>query len=171
MKANKLESLFNDFGIEVYRTKQDGVECAELNTYTTGSVNMIIWLNPFTVESFREWIDSFDINEEIEIHRQSKLYCECFSILNSLEDFTEYIRRMNQICINLEDYQDGRKKYTIKTKFVFEGKFYVKAKSRNQACEFVEKHCGLVMGKDIHSTLSDEVVGWDFDVHPKKIIK
>jgi hypothetical protein len=73
MKANKLERLFNDFGIPVYRTKQDGVGCAELNTYTAGGVNMIVWLNPFTVESFREWVDNFDIDEEIETHRHDRI--------------------------------------------------------------------------------------------------
>jgi hypothetical protein len=94
-----------------------------------------------------------------------------FSIKNSVEDFTEYIERMKQICGNLEDYQAGKKIFTVKTKFVFEGEFYIKAGSNAQAREFVGKHCGLVIGGDIHSTLPDDCVNWKFDVHPKKIVR
>jgi hypothetical protein len=65
----------------------------------------------------------------------------------------------------------GKKEYTVKTKFIFEGEFYVKVESREQALEFVGKHCGLVIGGDIHSTLPDEDVNWNFDVHPKKIVR
>lgn len=62
------------------------------------------------------------------------------------------------------------KTYTVKTKFVFEGEFYIKAESKSQACEFVGKHCGLVIGGDIHSTLPGDDVDWNFDIHPKNII-
>jgi hypothetical protein len=64
-----------------------------------------------------------------------------------------------------------KKEYTVKTKFVFEGEFYVKAESPAQAREFVGKHCGLVIGGDIHSTLPDEDVNWSFNVRPKKIVR
>ncbi len=64
-----------------------------------------------------------------------------------------------------------KKTYTVKTKFVFEGEFYIKAESKAQAREFVGKHCGLVIGGDIHTSLPDNVVDWDFNVHPEKIIK
>jgi hypothetical protein len=65
----------------------------------------------------------------------------------------------------------GKKEYTVKTKFIFEGEFYVEAESREQALEFVGKHYGLVIGGNIHSTLPDEDVNWNFDVHPKKIVR
>lgn len=170
MKTKELEKLFNDFGIEVFRTKQDGEECAELNTYTAGGVNMIVWLNPFTVEEFRAWVDDFDVDSEIDIHRQDKRYRDAFSLTNSVEDFTEYINRMKQICGNLEDYQAGKKVYTVKTKFVFAGEFRIKAESKEQAKEYVAKHCGLCLGGDIHSTLPSDDVDWEFSVHPEKII-
>jgi hypothetical protein len=60
------------------------------------------------------------------------------------------------------------KTYTVKTKFVFEGEFYIKAESKAQACEFVGKYCGLVIGKEIHTTLPYDIVDWKFDAHPKK---
>ena len=63
-----------------------------------------------------------------------------------------------------------RKTFVVNTKFIFEGKFYVKADSKEQAREFVEKHCGLVIGRDTHSSLRDDMIDWEFDVHPEKEI-
>jgi hypothetical protein len=62
------------------------------------------------------------------------------------------------------------KRYAVKTRFVFEGYFYINAIDREQAREYAEKHCGLVIGGKIHSTLPDDVVDWDFPVHPEKLI-
>jgi hypothetical protein len=58
----------------------------------------------------------------------------------------------------------------VKTLFIFDGTFSVKADNKSQAKEYVEKHCGLVIGGHIHSTLPDEDVDWDFPIHPEKII-
>lgn len=64
-----------------------------------------------------------------------------------------------------------KKVYTVPVKFVFEGQFFIKADSKEQAKEYADKHCGLVIGGDIHSSLPDEDVDWDFPVHPQKVIK
>lgn len=58
------------------------------------------------------------------------------------------------------------KQYEVKTRFVFEGTFRVNAENRKEARENIEKHCGLVMGGSIHTTLNDEDVDWDFNTHP-----
>lgn len=62
------------------------------------------------------------------------------------------------------------KQYEVKTRFVFEGIFRVNAENRDEARKDVEQHCGLVMGRNIHTTLNDEDVDWDFDTHPEKRI-
>lgn len=62
------------------------------------------------------------------------------------------------------------KTYTIKTKFIFEGKFYITAESEEQAKKYVMKHCGLVLGGDIHTTLPNDICDWDFNIHPNKIV-
>lgn len=67
--------------------------------------------------------------------------------------------------------EEQQKTYTIKTRFVFEGEFYITAKNRVQAKEFIEKHCGLVIGSDIQTTLPDDMIDWNFDVHAQKIIR
>ena len=60
------------------------------------------------------------------------------------------------------------KQYTVTVRFTFEGTFKVKATNRMEACKHVEEDCGLVLGGNIHSTLPDEEVNWDFPIHPEK---
>jgi transcription initiation factor TFIIIB Brf1 subunit/transcription initiation factor TFIIB len=64
------------------------------------------------------------------------------------------------------------KEYAVKTAFVFESFFFVRAENEQQAQQIVCENCGLVMGGKIHSSLSDDEVDWDFNTHPEtKIIK
>jgi hypothetical protein len=56
--------------------------------------------------------------------------------------------------------------YRIPVRFIFRGDFYIKAENPGQAEEYAEKHCGLVIGGGIHSTLPADEVDWDFEVHP-----
>lgn len=65
----------------------------------------------------------------------------------------------------------NKKEYKVKTKFVFEGEFYIIAENKEQAKEYVQKHCGVVLGGDIHTSLPDDICSWRFDVHPTKIVK
>ena len=62
------------------------------------------------------------------------------------------------------------KRYSIKTRFVLEGSFYAIAGNKEKAREYVEKHCGLVLGRDIHSSLYTDAVNWEFPMHPEKLI-
>ncbi len=63
-----------------------------------------------------------------------------------------------------------RKIYTVPAKFIFTGEFYIKADSQEQAEEYAYKHCGLVIGGNIHSSLPSDDVDWKFDAHPEKVI-
>ncbi len=63
------------------------------------------------------------------------------------------------------------KEFEVKTRFVFDGVFKVKALNRQQAEELVQMHCGFVIGGDIHSSLPSEDIDWDFTVHPQKQIR
>lgn len=65
---------------------------------------------------------------------------------------------------------EKKKTHTIKTKFIFEGEFYVTAESKEQAKEYVMKHCGLVLGGDIHTTLPDDFCDWNFNVHSNEFV-
>jgi len=61
------------------------------------------------------------------------------------------------------------RRYAVKTRFMFEGCFFVCAENKEQAKEYVNKHCGLVIGGKIHSTLPDDKVDWDFPIHPETL--
>ena len=60
-------------------------------------------------------------------------------------------------------------KYKVKTKFVFEGEFEVKATNSQKAREIVEKHCAMTTD-GIHSSLPDDEVDWEFKIHSTKQI-
>ncbi len=63
------------------------------------------------------------------------------------------------------------KQYAVKTKFTFIGTFTVNAESREEAKGDVEHHCGLVLGGNVHTSLSsEEVADWEFPVHPNKVV-
>ena len=57
------------------------------------------------------------------------------------------------------------KKYTIDTKFIFKGTFTVEAETVEEARDLIERDCGLVLGGDIHTSLDDDVINWDFNTH------
>ena len=62
------------------------------------------------------------------------------------------------------------KTYAVKTQFSFIGKFFIKAENEKEAREWVEHCCGLVIGGGIHTSLSDDLVDWEFPKHGYKTI-
>ena len=62
------------------------------------------------------------------------------------------------------------KTYTVQTRFEFEGAFEIRAESKQEARRVVEKHCGLVMGGNIHTIDRMAVSYWNFPIHPEKMI-
>lgn len=57
-------------------------------------------------------------------------------------------------------------KIEVKVRYLFEGTYTVAAEDRNEARTMVTRDCGLVLGGNIHTTLDDDDVDWNFDVHP-----
>ncbi len=101
MKTKQLQKFFEDNGFNVYLTKQDNVQCAEIEKWTDGGVDMIIWLNPFTVDEFKDYVKDFDIDDEIDLHRQAKDYCSAFTIRQSLSDFTDFHNNLKEVASKL----------------------------------------------------------------------
>ena len=58
------------------------------------------------------------------------------------------------------------KKIEVKVRYLFEGTYTVAADDRNEARTMVTRDCGLVLGGNIHTTLDDDEVDGEFDVHP-----
>jgi len=101
MKTQELKKFFEENDFNVFLSKQDGKQCAEVEKWTDGGVDMIIWLNPFTVEEFKSYVNDFDVDEEIEMHRQMKDYKQAFTISQSLEDFTNFHNHLKAIAEKL----------------------------------------------------------------------
>lgn len=57
-------------------------------------------------------------------------------------------------------------KYDVKVRYAFEGTYTVVAEDRDEAKRMVTEDCGLVLGGNIHTTLDDDDVDWDFGIHP-----
>ena len=57
--------------------------------------------------------------------------------------------------------------YRVRTQYIFEGFFEVVAESREEARQKVIQDCGMVMGRNVHSTLTDEEINWAFSTHPE----
>jgi hypothetical protein len=62
------------------------------------------------------------------------------------------------------------KSYQVSVRYCFDGIYVVKAGTRSEAVQSVKKDCGMVMGGSIHTVLHDDMVDWDFPVHPEVII-
>jgi hypothetical protein len=60
--------------------------------------------------------------------------------------------------------------YKIKTRFIFDGIFLIKAESKEDAQRNVRDNCGMTLGRSIHTILDEDTANWIFDIHPKKII-
>jgi chlorite dismutase len=81
-----------DFAVHLH--EQDGVMGAELEDWTRGGVDMIMWIHPFTPEQFVEIAESFDVDEQIDVHRQAADYRSAFTHRQSVHDFEEWEQRL-----------------------------------------------------------------------------
>jgi 5,10-methenyltetrahydromethanopterin hydrogenase len=102
MKTNKLIKFFENEGFSVHLFEQDKKQCAELEVWTNGGVDMIIVLNPITEKEFINYVDNFEVDEEIDLHRQDERYKNAFSISESVKDFTDFYNWLKEIKNKLE---------------------------------------------------------------------
>ena len=105
--------IIENKGISIYKYHENDKLCGyELNTYTEGGVNQIIFLdfrnkgqdarnvNDFVTE-FNSYVNSIDIDEEIDIHRRNKNYRDNFTLLQSLDDFETWKKGLQNIAIEI----------------------------------------------------------------------
>lgn len=106
MNQNKLIEFFEIEGFNVHPIEQNGKQCAEIEKWTEGGVDMIIWLMPFTLEEFEIYVDDFDVDDEIDLHRQDQQYKDNFKITRSVADFTEFHNGLKETLIKLKNYAE-----------------------------------------------------------------
>ena len=93
----KLIDLFENADFNVHLFEQDNQQCAELETWTNGGVNMIITLMPFNIEEFKRYVKNFNVDEEIDLHRQDERYKNAFTIKQSVKDFEDFQKRLKKV--------------------------------------------------------------------------
>jgi len=96
-KIEKLKDFFEKQGFLVHLFEQDKKQCAEVEKWTDGGVDMIFTLMPFTAEQFIECVNDFSVDEEIDLHRQEKQYKEAFTISESLKDFENFKKNLDEV--------------------------------------------------------------------------
>lgn len=62
------------------------------------------------------------------------------------------------------------KKFKVHVQYTFSGYYVVKADSRDEAEEIALRDCGMVMGGSVNSSNDEEVIEWDFDMHPEATV-
>jgi len=99
-------------GISINEYIENNKLCGyELDTYTNGGVNMIIFLDfrgeekdvknkEKFIEKFLDYINDFDVDDEIDIHRQNQNYKNTFTISQSVNDFKSWKKEMKRIFNN-----------------------------------------------------------------------
>lgn len=102
MTIDQLTDFFEENGFNVYQFEQDGQQCAEVEKWTYGGVDMIITLIPFTKDEFISYVDDFDIDEKIDFYRNDKSYKNTFTIRQSLKDFTEFNNMLKRVVEKLK---------------------------------------------------------------------
>ena len=78
-----------EFNVSII-SEPDNTLAAEIEAWTKRGVSMIMYVSPFSIESFQEYAESFDIDEEVDIHREDKNYKKFFTLRQSLEDFEDF---------------------------------------------------------------------------------
>ena len=103
MEIEQLREFFeeHDFRFDSFKDST-GTEFIEMETWTEGGVNMIIYLEPPNPEEFFKYVEDFNMDEEIDLHREMKGYKKAFTISESVKDFTKYKKRLNKVSKELK---------------------------------------------------------------------
>lgn len=93
-----LEELFN---------VSESADDLELESYTDGGVDMFITIEKDNsnnlLEQLRLFVENFDIDEEIDIHRQDTDYRRNFTIRESITDFENWVDYIRDCISKLEE--------------------------------------------------------------------
>lgn len=93
--------------IEGYFRVHQSKEGLELETWTQGGVNMIFFLEEdgkdSLLEKFEERVENFDVDEEIDVHRQDLSYRSAFTIEASLNDFKAFKTKIDEILSSVKN--------------------------------------------------------------------
>lgn len=99
LKNEKIQEFFELFFANVDICHFSNGDGLEMETWTDGGVNMIVCLEDEKglIENFKDYVEYFDVEEEIDLHRQRESYKKAFTLRQSLDDFEDYLKWLNKI--------------------------------------------------------------------------
>lgn len=99
LKDGKIQEFFELFFAHVDICKFANGDGIEMETWTDGGVNMIVCLenDKGLLEDFKDYVENFDVEEEIDLHREGESYKRAFTLRQSLNDFDDYLKWLNKI--------------------------------------------------------------------------
>lgn len=95
--------------LELFNINESAYEL-ELESWTNGGVNMFISIDKNSdnnlLEQLERFVENFDIDEEIDIHRQDTDYRRNFTIRESINDFENWVDYIEECISKLEEYNN-----------------------------------------------------------------
>ena len=103
MELNKRERKILEQHFGIYETESN----YKLEGFTSEGVNMFIYIDKNTdtelVEQLNDYVNNFNVDEEIDIHRENEEYRNHFTIQDSLDDFHSWLDIVQEVIVELEE--------------------------------------------------------------------
>ena len=95
--------------LELFNINESAYEL-ELESWTDGGINMFISIDKNSdnnlLEQLERFVENFDIDEEIDIHREDANYKRNFTIRESINDFENWVDYIEECISKLEEYNN-----------------------------------------------------------------
>ena len=100
--------------LELFNINESAYEL-ELESWTNGGVNMFISIDKNSdnnlLEQLERFVENFDIDEEIDIHREDENYKRNFTIRESINDFENWVNYIEECISKLEEHNNKLEEY------------------------------------------------------------
>ena len=105
----KITSKERELLVKLFNINESAYEL-ELESWTDGGVNMFISIDKNSdnnlLEQLERFVENFDIDEEIDIHREDENYKRNFTIRESINDFENWVDYIEECISKLEEYNN-----------------------------------------------------------------
>lgn len=105
----KITSKERELLLELFNINESAYEL-ELESRTDGGVDMSISIDKNSdnnlLEQLERFVENFDIDEEIDIHREDENYKRNFTIRESINDFENWVDYIEECISKLEEYNN-----------------------------------------------------------------
>ena len=105
----KITSKERELLVELFNINESAYEL-ELESWTDGGVDMFISIDKNSdnnlLEQLERFVENFDIDEEIDIHREDENYKRNFTIKESINDFENWVDYIEECISKLEEYNN-----------------------------------------------------------------